>query len=400
MKNFRTLVHYELKKILSRKMTWIAFGLVFLTMVAYAVIEVTVTRDIKGVQVTQYEAERQDKENQKPIIGQTVDDELVEAMFTVMRTSETAFKTYADFYNVVGRGVLSADALSAGSLEGAKAVLGIAENEELVYAARKMRIESGMEEQYLTDEEKDYWREVLAEEDSVPWTYDYYVGPYSAWAMAYTALVLIAIMLAVCLANLFADEHQKKTDQLVLCSRNGRKVLYWAKRAAGMVFTMVSSGIILLISAVPQLMIFGTDGLQAPIQLSMPSSMVQMTFGEVILYSYVLTIIAALLYSSIILCCSELFRNSTVAVVAVIGVLVLLPMLVMVPYEYRVLGQIFDLNPINVVAIWGALDYRLVPVPGGFLTVQQAAPIVYALLSGVFVFIGRRAYLKYQVGGR
>ena len=44
-------------------MTWIAFGLVFLTMVVYAVTEVAVTRNVKGVLTTQYEAERQDKEN-------------------------------------------------------------------------------------------------------------------------------------------------------------------------------------------------------------------------------------------------------------------------------------------------------------------------------------------------
>ena len=400
MKNFRTLVRFELKKILSRKMTWIAFGLVFLTMVAYAVIEVTVTRDIKGVQATQYEAEQQDKENQKPILGRSVDDALVEEMFIAMATDKKAFKPYTDLYNVVVKAVCGTDALSAGTVEGAKAVLGISEDEELVYAARKIRIESGMTEQYLTEKEKDYWREVLENEDTVPWIYDYYTGPYSALTLAYTAIVLIAVMLAVCLANLFADEHQKKTDQLVLCSRNGRKVLYWAKLTAGMVFTMVSAGIILLISAVPQLLIFGTEGLHAPIQLGMSSAMVQMTFGEAIWYCYLLTILAALMYSSIILCCSELFRNSTVAVVAIIGVLVLLPMLVMVPYEYRVLGQIFDLNPINTVAIWGFLDYRLVPVPGGFLTMQQAAPMVYVLLSAVFVFIGRRAYLKYQVGGR
>ena len=400
MKNFRTLVRYELKKILDRKMTWIAFGLVFLTMVANAVIEVTVTRDIKGVQATQYEAEQQDKENQKPIIGRTVDDALLEEMFTAMATDENAFKVYTDLYNVIVRDVCDAEALSAGTVEGAKAVLGIGEAEELIYAARKMRIESAMEEQYLTEKEKDYWREVLENEDSVPWTYEYYVGPYSAWAMAYTAIVMIAIMLAVCLANLFADEHQKKTDQLVLCSRNGRKMLYWAKLTAGMVFTMVSTGIILLVSAIPQLIVFGAEGLFAPIQLNVPSSMVQMTFGEAILYSYVVTIIAALLYTSLVLCCSELFRNSTVAVVAIIGVLVLLPMMIMVPYEYRVLGQLFDLNPINVVAIWGFLDYRLVPVPGGFLTMQQVAPILYVLVAAVFVFIGRQAYLKYQVGGR
>ncbi len=400
MKNFRTLVRYELKKILDRKMTWIAFGLVFLTMVAYAVIEVTVTRDIKGVQATQYEAEQQDKENQKPIIGRTVDNELLEEMFVAMASGENAFKPYTDLYSVVVKGMCGTDALSSGTLEGTKEALGIAEDEELVYAARKMRIESAMAEQYLTEKEKDYWREVLENEDSVPWTYEYYVGPYSAWAMAYTAIVMIAIMLAVCLANLFADEHQKKTDQLVLCSRNGRKMLYWAKLTAGLVFTMVSTGIILLVSVIPQLIIFGAEGLHAPIQLNVPFSMVQMTFGEAILYSYVVTIIAALLYASIVLCCSELFRNSTVAVVAIIGVLVLLPMMIMVPYEYRVLGQLFDLNPINVVAVWGVMDYRLVPVPGGFLTMQQVAPVLYVLLAVAFVFIGRRAYLKYQVGGR
>ncbi|MBE5929522.1 MAG: ABC transporter permease [Lachnospiraceae bacterium] len=400
MKNFRTLVRFELKKILSRKMTWIAFGLVFLVMAAYAVIEVTVPQDIDGVRATQYEAKRQEKENQKGIIGRTVDDALLEEMFTAMATSESAFQPYKDLYNEIGRNVILWEALSSGTLEGAKEAMGVAEDEDLIYTGRRMRIEYGMKEQYLTEGEKDYWREVLAKEDSVPWTYDFYAGPYSAWAMAYTALVLIAIMLAVCLANLFADEHQKKTDQLVLCSRNGRKVLYWAKLTAGMVFTMVSAGFVLLISAVPQLLLFGTDGLQAPIQLVAPASTVQMTFGEAMLYSYVLTFIAALLYSAIILCCSELFRNSTVAVVAVIGVLVLLPMLVMIPYEYRVLSQIFDLNPINVVAIWGVWEYRLVPVPGGYLTMQQAAPILYTLLIGIFVLIGRRAYLKYQVGGR
>ena len=400
MKNFRTLVRFELKKILSRKMTWIAFGLVFLVMAAYAVIEVTVPQDIDGVRATQYEAKRQEKETQKLIIGRTVDDALIEDMFAAMATSESAFQPYKDLYNEIGRNIILWEALSAGTLEGAKEAMGVEEDEDLIYTGRRMRIEYGMKEQYLTEGEKDYWREVLAKEDSVPWTYDFYAGPYSAWAMAYTALVLIAIMLAVCLANLFADEHQKKTDQLVLCSRNGRKVLYWAKLTAGMVFTMVSAGIILLISVVPQFLIFGTDGLQAPIQLVAPASTVQMTFGEAMLYSYVLTIIAALLYSAIILCCSELFRNSTVAVVAVIGVLVLLPMLVMVPYEYRVLGQIFDLNPINVVAIWGVWEYRLVPIPGGYLTMQQAAPILYALLIGLFVLIGRRAYLKYQVRGR
>lgn len=202
------------------------------------------------------------------------------------------------------------------------------------------------------------------------------------------------------MSNLFADEHQKKTDQLVLCARNGRKVLCGAKITAGLLFTMVSTGLVLLATAVSQLITFGADGWNAPIQLITPASMVQMTFGEMILYTYALAILAAILYCSIILCCSELFRNSTVAVMAVIVVLVLVPMMVLVPYEYRVLSQIFELNPINVLAIWSATDFRLMPFLGGYLTVHQVAPVLYTVLAAVFFWIGRSAYLRFQVSGR
>lgn len=85
---------------------------------------------------------------------------------------------------------------------------------------------------------------------------------------------------------------------------------------------------------------------------------------------------------------------------AVIVVLVLVPMMIVVPYEYRVLSQVFDLNPISVLAIWSATDLRLVPFFGSYLTVHQVAPVLYAVLAAGFVLLGRRAYLKFQVRGR
>ena len=173
-----------------------------------------------------------------------------------------------------------------------------------------------------------------------------------------------------------------------------------AKIIAGGLFAAKSTGLVLLATIVSLLIMFGTDGLSAPIQLLIPTSMVQMTFGQMILYTFFVCILAALMYCAIIMCCSELFRNSTVAVIAVIVVLVLVPMMVMIPYEYRVLSQIFDLNPINVISIWSATDYRLVPFFEGYLTVHQVAPVLYIVLACVFLLVGRRAYLKYQVSGR
>ena len=398
MGNFWTLVRFELKKILGKKITWIAFGLVLSTMLAMGIYRIVVTHEVDGVRMSVWEEDMLEKTKQKEIVGRAVDDKLLENMFTAMATSEEAFEPYKYLYNELVLELVG-DGLSTGTVEGAKKSLGIAKEEELIYAVRRMRIEENMEMQYLTEGEKEYWRKVL-DKDTTPWAYDYYQGAQFVWVGVYTAIVLIAIMLAVCLANLFAEEHQKRTDQLVLCSRNGKKVLYWAKITAGMLFTMISTAIILLATAMPQLFAFGVDGLHAPIQLIVPASAVQMSFGEIILYVYLVAIVAAFLYCSIILCCSELFRNSTVAVVAIIVILVLIPMMIVIPYEYRVLAQIFELNPINVLALWSTLDYRLVPIGGGYLTVYQVAPVLYTVLIVVFLWVGRRAYLNYQVKGR
>lgn len=399
MNNFGTLVRFELKKILGKKITWIAFGLVVITMLAAGIYRIVVTHEVDGVRMTVYEEDMQEKTKQKQIVGRTVDDEFLEDMFVAMVTDETAFEPYKNFYNEVARGLCGTE-LSAGTVEGVKESLGIASEEDLIYAVRRMRIEDNMEMQYLTEEEKEYWRKVLDKEDTIPWTYDYYQGVQFVWVGVYTAIVLIAIMLAVCLANLFAEEHQKRTDQLVLCSRNGKKVLYWAKITAGMLFTMVSTGIILLATAVPQFLVFGADGLHAPIQLLVPVSAVQMSFGEIILYVYIMAVVVSFLYCSIVLCGSELFRNSTVAVVAIMVILVLIPMMIVIPYEYRVLAQFFELNPINVLALWSTMDYRLVPFANGYLTVYQVAPVLYIMLIVLFLWVGRRAYLNYQVKGR
>ena len=402
MKNFWTLVRFELKKILSRKITWISFSIVFVIMLSFGCYRAFVSHEVNGVRVTAREEEMQAKAEEKKLAGRLVNDELLEDMFAAMATDEAAFQPYRTLYNELVRDLCGSNtlALNKGSVEGAKEALGISQEEEFVYAARRQQIERKLENQYLTEGEKEYWHEVLDKEESIPWEYDYYQGVHFVWVAVYTAIVLIALMLAVCLANLFADEHQKKTDQLVLCARNGRKVLCGAKITAGLLFTIGSTGLVLLATAVSQLITFGPDGWNAPIQLIVPNSMVQMTFGEMILYTYAVAILASALYCAIILCCSELFRNSTVAVMAVIVVLVLVPMLVMVPYEYRVLSQIFDLNPINVIAIWSATDFRLVPFFGTYLTVHQVAPVLYAVLAAVFVLIGRRAYLRFQVSGR
>ncbi len=394
--NFWTLVQFELKKLIKHKVTWIAFGIVFGVMLVMGVYRLVVTDEVDGVRITAQEAEMQQKAEIKKLSGRLVDDALIEELLAAMGTEQ--FTPYQNLYsNVLME--LCGNLAGAPSVAQVKEALGFASEEELLVTARRIKLEENMEDMYLTEGEKDYWRNVLEEEEQ-PWTYDYHKGVWYAWVAVNTAIILIALMSAVSLANLFAEEHQKKTDQLLLCSRNGKKVLYGAKITAGILFNMVSTGLVLAATALPQLILFGTDGLRAPIQLLLPGSMCSMNFGEMLLYVYGTAMLASLLYASITMCCSELFRNNTVAVLALIVVLVLAPMMVVIPYEYRVVSQIFELNPVSILRIWGANELRLIPFFGDYLTMQEAAPVLYAAFVGFFLWLGNRAYLCYQVSGR
>ena len=67
-----------------------------------------------------------------------------------------------------------------------------------------------------------------------------------------TLLVLMALVIGMMFSGVFADEHMRKTDQLALCSRYGREVLYRAKLLAavtlGVAATFIVGGIFCCIS--------------------------------------------------------------------------------------------------------------------------------------------------------
>ena len=134
MKNFWTLVRFELKKILSRKITWIAFGIVFTVMLAFGFYRAFVSHEVNGVRITAREEEMQAKAEEKKLAGCLVNDELLADMFAAMATDEATFQPYRTLYNELVRDLCGSNtlALSRGSVEGAKEALGISQEEEFV----------------------------------------------------------------------------------------------------------------------------------------------------------------------------------------------------------------------------------------------------------------------------
>lgn len=88
--------------------------------------------------------------------------------------------------------------------------------------------------------EKDYWRE---KEQAIgkPFVYGYAKGWYKVPEEFLTLNFKLVLAVAICLSAVFSEEHVRRTDQLSLCSKNGRNALLVAKISAGVTFGMISA---------------------------------------------------------------------------------------------------------------------------------------------------------------
>uniref|UniRef100_UPI00405796EC hypothetical protein n=1 Tax=Acetatifactor sp. TaxID=1872090 RepID=UPI00405796EC len=66
--------------------------------------------------------------------------------------------------------------------------------------------------------------------------------------------------IAICLSTVFSEEHARKTDQLILCSRNGRKKLFYAKILAGVTFGVSVAIILFLLAMISTVWVYGGRG--------------------------------------------------------------------------------------------------------------------------------------------
>ena len=203
----------------------------------------------------------------------------------------------------------------------------------------------------------------------------------------------------LCLAGVFATEHHSGADQIIHCTKNGKRVTYYSKVLAGLTFIIVSFIFIISLMIVITIALWGTEGLDGTIQLVLPFSQLPFTNRQFILIIVAVLFAGIILYSMTTMVVSEWEKNGVATVGTVIFLFFALYMISnMIPYEYRIITQITDANPLFFVSKSMAYEYRLVNIGGHYLTAYQVVPVVYIMISVVLFFVGRRLYCRYQVG--
>lgn len=345
MKQFGTLVFYEMKKIMYRKNTWITIGiLLILCLVLMA-----------GMSFGSSYVEGEILETHKE--GNAIDRKNGLNPFTV--------------------------------------------TEEEFYEARERAVSENWEKCKLKEKEKEYWQE---KEDKLrkPFTYQYAEGYGYLISMngVYMVCLLTTFLIAICMSCVFTEEHGKKTDQLILCSRLGRKQTYFAKILAGTVFSFLSGILFLVVTVAGSFLAYGSEGGLAMLQLFAPDYSYPLTVFQVLLIFSGILLLACVMTGIFAMALSEITKSNIGTMAAIVAIM-FISRLIQVPENIRMLSQLMNLFPLNILKLdAGFIDMRLFSIFGLKLTSWQFAPFLYALLIGIFVLVGKKVYCRYQVQGR
>lgn len=401
-----TLYRFECAKLLQKKLVWVCLALCMALTATGCLAEFFGDTVIDGVVFESIrEANKKNLAYARKLDGRAVDQDLLEEMTAAYRsipqelnvhyTATEEYQKNARPYSVIFNLVRHTT-----SMQSSQIMFTWEPDEQEYYALFREGLRKSGENQYLTEGELAFW-EAASQKIEQPLVYKEQFF-YDKLASMYQTVALLVLMLqAVCLSGMFSDEHVRKTDQLNLCTVMGKTKLYWAKLLAGVSFALVVSGVCTLAAAliVAAAYGYGIGGGSCAFQFIYPYYSGKLNCAQAMAIAYGVLAVTAAFYGVMIMYLSERLKSS-VAALAIGTSLLIAGMMVSVPDHLRLIRQIWDWLPSNFLMIWNLFSGLTLPVPGGYLTAWQAAPLLYILAGGGIVLLGKRCYRRYQVSGR
>lgn len=380
-----TLYKFELRKIINRKILWITGGILLMALLLWGLASAVLpqSREYSTVSLSGLEMNRAEREAAEQIAGRKIEQKLLDEMqpayeeFIVDGDYKKALP-YLDIYNFIGTVLetnASAEILNCDS--------------DTFYAMLNTKLEANA---LAGREENISYNEQL-----------FYQGYFDGWRQMARMMKVLACMeimfIAICLSTVFTVEHTRKTDQIILCSRFGKKRLYFAKLMAGLTvgiaFTLILSLLMFGIIA----FLYGFDGYNTILQFVLMRPF-NLTLGQAVMILIGLSFAGAILVSVFTMALSELTKNSVGTIGIIAGILILTMFIMEMPANLKILSEIWYMLPSNLVSLNGAFRYSMFLLGERAMLSYQIAPIVYFAMAIIFSIIGKIVYNRYQISGR
>lgn len=247
-----------------------------------------------------------------------------------------------------------------------------------------------------TDKEKAYFIK-MDEQIPVPFQMDYVTGWENVFENLPSLFLVIAFVIALSLAAVFAGEYQRGTDAIVLSTRYGRSKAIVAKLKASFI---VSTGLIIFSIAIYTFLIlgvFGFDGSGAHVQMIKFLAPVPYTVIETYLWTVLIGSLACLMAGALTLWFSSRMSNSFSVIVAA-GVLLVGTQFIPDSKNSRLLGYLTDLLPGNMFDSFRKITgYEIFNIGGQLIPTYKIMVVFSIIAIALLIPFTYRAFKKHQV---
>ncbi len=404
MRSFFDLVHYEYKKIFKRKSIYFAFGLAvfFSTFCMVGSLLLGNPYSYNGFDGSEMAALDQQRTAMHHAAGY-LDDELMGKIITAQAYADSHVNENGNYEDGVYeqyimpyiglRGNLYMLTSPIGALD--YTILGSLdpENPPDFAQLRSARLREILVNSELKQKEIDFLMERDAALDT-PFYFDFKDGWWYFSIGITTSGVFLIFAVSICIAPVFSDEYQKKTDVLLLSSKLGKNKLVWAKLFTALTFSLGFMALFLLVALGSTLGAYGALGGNVSLQLMLLYTTYPLTIaGATAIYFGVALCVALLSAAAVSLLSAYLPPFSTI-----ISFLVVLfaGMFIEVPssgpfglLKYFLPAQMMDYDLIFSV--------RLPEIFGHYFEPASVICTICFCLTPVLTFFAYRGFKNHQV---
>lgn len=270
-------------------------------------------------------------------------------------------------------------------------------SEETLYSTRDEINASMMRKGKIPEKDIAVWQK-WDSKNKAPYTY-VYSGLYtSIFELSGYMNFILLISTAIGLGGLFAEEKATNMDQLIFCSKLGRKRLFAVKTAVGIAVGLITVTVMILTSLIIDLILYGPSGASMMLQLLIPACMLHLNMGQSVVIMILLYYLEEIALVIVIMFLSQVTMNKAVTISSMFVVMFMA--MINIPSSFGLLYILWNSIPGSTVGSWLFDNYRLIHIFGIPVINMVYIPVIWLIFGTALIFITKKLYENYQVKSR
>lgn len=239
-----------------------------------------------------------------------------------------------------------------------------------------------------------------AETLSIPFKYSYTDGWFTVLERSATVIFALAFVICILMAPVFSIEYQTGSDAILLSTEHGRKrgILY--KLIAGLLSTTLVYWITSCVVYGFILIIFGFEGGDCPIQSSFAGwkSFYHITNSQAFWMVLLLGYLGCLFISTLAMFLSSKVKSSFATIIFLVLIILVPSTIGKQVITGSLMDKLLNILPHQMLLGWTLLrTYIFYDAYGNVITPYQTLPVIYSLLSAVFLPLAYYAFRKHKL---